>query len=225
MLIAEPQAKASQKTVLAFCNHFARLKAQHHTFKVLFDDVRLRALMENTAREFFFELNILMQEHLLLECMKLMDPAESRVKNEYRENFTIFNLDETINWSSETKQTLRDLLEEIKPFQAYLKPARNMMLAHYDKEMMMTDARLGAFPAGEDDKFMRILEKVCNLIHAECFGTIFGDIGVTVAGDVYDFRKMIAKASVYDDLFESSTGEKRVNLYDRLNLKLSSTDE
>ena len=157
--------------------------------------------------------------------MKLMDPAESRVKNEYRENFTIFNLDETINWSSETKQTLRDLLEEIKPFQAYLKPARNMMLAHYDKEMMMTDARLGAFPAGEDDKFMRILEKVCNLIHAECFGTIFGDIGVTVAGDVYDFRKMIAKASVYDDLFESSTGEKRVNLYDRLNLKLSSTDE
>ena len=225
MTIAEPNTKESQQTVLKFCNHFARLKARHHTFKVLFDDVRVRSLMENTAREFFLELNILMQEHLLLECMKLMDPAESRVKKEYRENFTIYNLYETINWSSETKKTLRDLLEEIKPFQAYLKPARNMMLAHDDKEMVIADARLGAFPAGEDDKFMRILEKVCNLIHSECFGTIFGDIGVTVAGDVYDFRKMIAKACVYDDLLESSTGEQRMSLNNRLNLKLTSADE
>ncbi len=84
MIVADVQADTSKQLVTVFCNHFARLKAQHHTFRVLFDNEKLRSLMEKTAREFFLELNILMQEHLLLECVKLTDPAQSRVKDACR---------------------------------------------------------------------------------------------------------------------------------------------
>jgi hypothetical protein len=222
MVVADAQADASKQAVAAFCNHFARLKAEHHTFRVLFYDERLHGLMEQTARKFFLELNILMQEHLLLGCAKLMDSARSRVRNLYRENFTIHNLYETINWSNDTKRELQSLVAEIEPFQKYLKPARNMLLAHYDKKMVMSGARLGEFPEGEDIHFLSIVEKICNLMHAECFGTIFGHIGVTIAGDVYDFRKMIGKAAAYDDLFKASTGEEKIRLFDLLRSKLSS---
>jgi len=58
-------------------------------------------------------------------------------------------------------------------------------------------------------------------MHAECFGIIFGDIGVTIAGDVHDFIKMIGKAAVYDDFFEASTGRRNNKAIRSLRSKLS----
>ncbi len=226
MVVVDAQTDISKETVRAFCNHFAKLKAQLYTFTVLFSDERLCCLMEQTAREFFTELNEIMQEHLLLEFAKLMDPAKSRIKKDvHLENFTIHNLYENINWSKCTKRKLENLVIRIDSFREYLKPARDKILAHPDKETKMSGARLGAFPEEEGIQFIANVEEICNLMHAECFGIIFGDIGVTIAGDVHDFIKMIGKAAVYDDLFEASTGEETIRLFDLLRSKLSIVDE
>jgi hypothetical protein len=64
--VVDPQADISKETVQAFCNHFAKLKAHHHTFMVLFSDKRLQNLMIQTAKEFFLELNEIMLEHFFL---------------------------------------------------------------------------------------------------------------------------------------------------------------
>jgi hypothetical protein len=225
MVVADVQADKSKQEVAAFCNHFASLKAEHHTFRELFDDERLCGLMEQTAREFFLKLKKLMHEHLLLEFAKLMDPAKSRIKKDVNlENFTVHNLYETINWSKCTKRKLENLVVRIDSFREYLKPARNKILAHSDKETKMSGAQLGEFPEGEDSQFIANVEEICNLMYAECFGIIFGDIGVTIAGDVHDFMKMIGKAATYDELFKASTGEERVKLFELLRSKLSGLD-
>ncbi len=221
MVVVDAQTEAAKQAVAAFCNNFAKLKAKHHTFMVLFDDERLYGLMEQTAREFFLELHEIMLEHLLLEFAKLMDPAESRTKKDvYLENFTIHNLYETINWSNCTKRKLEKLVVRIESFRKYLKPARDKLLAHSDKETKMSGARLGEFPEEEGIQFIANVEEMCNLMHAECFGIIFDDIGVSIAGDVHDFIKMIGKAAAYDDLFEASIGEETIRLFDLLRLKL-----
>lgn len=127
---------------------------------------------------------------------------------------------ENINWSKCTKRKLENLVVRIDSFREYLKPARNKILAHPDKETKMSRARLGEFPEEDGIQFIANVEEICNLMYAECFGTILGDIGVTIAGDVYDFRKMIVKAAAYDDLFKASTGEERRRLFDLLESKL-----
>ncbi len=218
MVVNNAQADASKQAVKIFCNCFAQLKAQHYTFTVLFSDKRIQDLMDVTAREFFVELNKIMHEHLLLEFVKLSDPAISRKKSE---NLTIHNLYETINWSNCTKRKLENLILRIESFRKYLKPARNKILAHPNKGTIMSGTRLGEFPEGEDIHFVSNIEEICNVMHTECFGIIFGDVGVTIAGDVHDFIKMIGKASAFDDLFNASTGEEKIRLFDLLRSKLS----
>ena len=72
---------------------------------------------------------------------------------------------------------------------------------------------LGSFPDGEDERFLSLLEEICNITHEACFNSIFGSIGVSTLGDVEDFKKALKKALVFDRLFSESTGNETVKLF------------
>jgi len=164
----------AKKIVQKFCEHVHWLIAVRYIFKVLFEDERpsCQTLMERTAPSFFADLNRILQEYLLLECVKITAPPTTRDDT----NFTADFLVQDISWP--TDQAIldkmaslpdddKDILKELKSLQAitkefreHIKRARHKLLAHLDMEIVLAGTSLGAFPEGEDRRFFDGLQKL-----------------------------------------------------------------
>ena len=68
-------------------------------------------------------------------------------------------------------ESLRAITED---FRSYIKPARNKLLAHSDRTAVLSGEPLGGFPEGKGRDFFGALQKICNITHEACFGTIYG---------------------------------------------------
>jgi len=73
---------------------------------------------------------------------------------------------------------------------------------------------LGEFPEGEDRTFFEALEKICNITHEACFGTIYGDMSpITVGGgDVISLRKTLEHAVAFRQVLLESSGQEKKHL-------------
>lgn len=202
----------AQKMVKAFGKHVIELRSAHRIYKELFESEETESLLDKTAQSFFDDLNTMLRNYLLLEFVKITDPAESNGE----ENFTIDNIIESVCWPTEVEQKLKVLNEKAMMFRGYIKKARNKLLAHRDKKNILSNKELGGFPEGEDERFLIILEEICNIIHEACFNSIFGTIQVSMIGDVEDLKKALKKALVFDRLFSESKGAEKVKLFQYL---------
>ena len=168
--------------------------------------------MEKTAPSFFADLNRILHSYLLLEFAKIIDPARTGEK----ENFTVDNLIVTINWPQDIRDRLTSLRDKTKGFRSHILGARHKLLAHTDKEAFLADKTLGEFPEGEDKVFLETLQEVCDITHEACFGTIFGQMVLTKAGDVINFRRTLENAVAFNDLLLESSGQEKTRLYSYL---------
>jgi hypothetical protein len=207
-----PHDESTRELVKRFCDHIFWLKQIHYNFHQLFEDDGANFLMERTAPMFFYDLSNILADYFLLEVAKLTDPSTSPVRGETRENFTVENLIETVEWPSDCLQELKKLNEGIISFRKYIKSARNGLLAHYDKVTVMSGHSLGGFPEGEDKRLLEVLEHLCNLLHEAAFGEIFGDMVPNHPGDVLDLKKALKRAIAFDKLFSDSKGEELTRL-------------
>ena len=66
---------------------------------------------------------------------------------------------------------------------------------------------LGAFPEGKDKTFFDALQKICNIAHEACIGTIYGDMLPTTGGDVINLRKTLKCAVAFEAALSESSGE------------------
>jgi hypothetical protein len=200
--------ETAQQMVKRFCDQVVWLRVVRHMFNELFEKEEFRTLMERTAPSFFVDLNTILHNYLLLEFVKITDPAKSRKK----ENFTVDNLVGSIDWPQDVGDRLRLLSEKTKAFRRHTLDARNKLLAHTDREVFLTDMTLGKFPEGEDEVFLRSLEEVCDITHEVCFGSIFGQIIVAMPGDVLNFKRALRNAVAFDNLLSESTGQEKARL-------------
>ena len=205
MTRSHPHDETARALVKHFCDHIFWLKRLHYIYRELFDDDGTRSLMERTAHAFFLDLNKILVDYFLLEVAKLTDPATSLGGK--RENFTVANLIETVEWSPDCLQEIKKLNETVLSFRKYLEPVRNRLLAHYDKTTVVSVFTLGGFPEGEDRKLLEVLEQMCNVLHEAAFGGILGDMVPYHSGDVSDFKKALRMAIAFDKLFSDSKGE------------------
>ncbi|MCK4542158.1 MAG: hypothetical protein KAU17_07995 [Spirochaetales bacterium] len=210
MVKKDPKDSKTIKMIKEFSNYVVFLKTIHHIQQELFEDKESTRLLGKTAKYFFLDLNIVINEYLLLEMAKITDPAMSI--NEKYENFTIGNIIESVNWQSDIIIELNKINEEIKQFRKHIKIARNKILAHYDKEIFLSGKILGNFPKFEDKKFIKLLEDICNIVHKECTGEILGEMVVTRSGDVLDLKKILKKALAFDKLWDECSGDELVRL-------------
>jgi hypothetical protein len=191
----DPKDVKSQNLVNAFCDYVVQLTALHHVGKELFEDSDAQKLMEQTAKQFFLDINRVWIDHFLLEIAKITDPAQSGMNGKY-DNFTIANIIGSINWPQDTFRELSRLNKSVNLFRRYILKARNKLLAHYDKNVYLSGKTLGGFPEGEDDKLMPYLHQIANLFHKACFDSIRGDINVVMPGDVLDLKGALERAIV-----------------------------
>jgi AbiU2 len=220
--------ETAQEIVKRFCGHVHWLVRVRNTYKVLFEDEQpsCQTLMEKTASSFFADLNRILQEYLLLECAKITDPATTG----NHENFTVDYLVQKISWPDDKAILNRltslphddkDILKELKSLQAttedfrsHIVPARNKLLAHSDKEAVLSSKPLGAFPEGKDRTFFVALQKICNITCEACSGTIYGDMSTIVhgGGDVINLRRALQEAIAFRDALSESTGQEKTHL-------------
>jgi len=201
----------AKKIVERFCSHVHWLVKVRYTFKVLFEDRQpsCRTLMEKTASSFFADLNRILQEYLLLECAKITDPATT-----YDDaNFTVDFLVQNISWPNDKKKGLESLQADAANFRKHIKRARNKLLAHLDMETVLSESPLGGFTEGEDKKFFDALQKLCNIAHDACFGTIYGDMILTEPGDVFNLTKALRQAVAFDVALSESSDKNERWLY------------
>jgi len=221
--ISYTDAKAKE-IVERFCGHVHWLIIVRHTYKVLFEDEqrRCQTLMEKTASSFFADLNKILHEYLLLECAKITDWATTLGND----NFTVDQLLENICWptdkviveklislpneNKDIQKELTSLQAITKEFRTYIKPARNKLLAHLDREAVLSGLPLGEFPEGEDKRFFEALQKICNITHEACFGHIYGEMSAVAAGDVINFRRTLEYAVAFKNALSESSGENEV---------------
>ena len=202
--------ETAKEIVEKFCAHVHWLVRVRHTYKVFFEDEQpsCRTLMEQTASSFFADLNRILQEYLLLECAKITDPATTG----NHENFTVDCLVQKIVWPNE------DILKELKSLQAitedfrsYIKRARDKLLAHSDTTAFLSSEPLGAFPEGKGETFFDALQRICNITHEACFGTIYGAMSPITfgGGDVISLRKTLECAVAFKAALSESSGQNK----------------
>jgi hypothetical protein len=197
--------------VKLFCDFVFRLKQVHYIYRELFEDDNTRPLTEGTAPAFFSDLNNILVDYFLLEVAKLTDPATSSAGK--RENFTVANLIETIEWSPDCLHEIEKLNDTVLSFRKHIEPPKNRLLAHYDKTTVVSGVSLGGFPEGEDQKLLDVLERMCNVLHEAAFGEILGDMVPYHLGDVSDLKKALKRAIAFEKLFSDSKGDERMRLW------------
>ena len=202
----------AKEIVEKFCGHVHWLVRVRHTYRVLFEDKQpsCQTLMEKTASSFFADLNRILQEYLLLECAKITDPAETGGC----ENFTVDSLVRNICWPYD-KNILKELesLQAItEDFRGYIKCARNKLLAHLDRTAVLSGEPLGAFPEGKGKAFFDALQRICDITHEACFGTIYGDMLPIPfgGGDVINLRRTLEFAVAFKKALSESTNENKI---------------
>ncbi len=192
----------TKSAVKAFLNFVMHLKLVHYTYTELFDDEQSRNAALTIASDFFVLLSNVLVDYLLLECAKISDPATSN--RGAVENFTVPNFVEAIAWPLDVKSELVRINDAVQRFRQFIVPARNKILAHYDKRVYLTQVSLGEFPAGEEKRFIESLEEFCTVMHEAVFGSIVGDLYPGLAGDVLDFKKALFKAVAFDRMMDEA---------------------
>ena len=201
--------ETAKKIVEKFCGQVFWLRQVHHIYQELFENEESIALMERTARSFFHDLNKILLCYVLLEFSKITDPAESRGK----ENFSVENLVERIDWPEDIREKLSLLNEKTESFGGYIREARNKLFAHTDMETVLTGRKIGEFPEGEDEVFLNTLHEICNITHEACFGSIVGDMFLAHEGDVIDLKRALENAVVFEELLSESPEQEQMKLY------------
>jgi hypothetical protein len=155
----------SKEVAKKFCEVCDRVYEVWTTHKTLFDENKNLVHNIGLQSNFCSRLSEITQEFCLLQISKLHDKPIQRDSL----NLTIEFMVRFGDWGKQQeeidqmKQKLDDLWNRIKP-------ARNKMLAHNDLETLMSDATLGAFPAGMDDKYFDTLQDFVNKVHDKWFG-------------------------------------------------------
>ena len=197
----------AKEIVGKFCAHVHWLVKVRHTFKVLFEDEQpsCQTLMEQTASSFFADLNRILREYLLLECAKITDPATT---GKY-ENFTVACLVQQITWPNKDIPKLKSLQGITQDFRGDIVCARDKLLAHLDREAVLSGKPFGAFAEGKDKTFFDALQEICKIAHEACFGTVYGDMSTVPlgGGDVINLRKTLEFAVAFKEALSESSGQ------------------
>jgi hypothetical protein len=203
----------AKQFVHRFCEKVLYLREVRHIIKLLFENEETHNLINKTAPSFFYILRNITMDYLLLEFAKITDPAISKANKE-DENFTVENLVTRIYWPKDIEDKLILLNENTKTFRKYIQPARHKMLAHTDKKIFLSGQTLGAFPKEDDEKFLDVLEKICNIAHEACFNTIYGKMYPNPSGDVNNLIRALGNSLAFESLLSESSGKEKIRLYD-----------
>ncbi|MDH5764146.1 MAG: hypothetical protein OEZ51_14325 [Nitrospinota bacterium] len=140
-------------------------------YQELFDSgVNTLKLFEKCSHQFFYDLEILLSEYIIIRMCCLTDPATSGPQNNPTENLTINHLLEKILWLPEVQSQLYPEIDRLNEIVRPLRKARNKIIAHADLKTSFNNTLLGAMPKEDYEEFFNILEKAVDIMHQHLIG-------------------------------------------------------
>jgi len=158
------------------------------THKTLFDNNPDTKIMDLIAPYFHRHLLSISQAHSYLQICKLHDPAKTA--NSY--NLSISYIINKITWNDQGKlDSSKRLAEKLEKLNSCINPVRNKIIAHNDRDILLQDDPLGAFPAGIDEEYFQCLQEFVNQVHGEFVGGPypFSECVINYANEYLSFLK------------------------------------
>jgi len=166
------------------------LQTCFNTYTTLYEsDNETSGVLHKAAPAFFQELNLVLVEYILLQVGRITDPASSLG----RPNLSIAHLNELL--SSEVKLTseIMEATTDIQKYRELIVGSRNRVIAHADRETMLSDVPLGDHREEDVTKFLGDLQRYLDAVGIEV-GEEPLDISVTSCkGDVYDLLSVLRR--------------------------------
>ncbi len=183
-----------KNTVKTFCEHCDWAHQCWLFRKHLYDENPEQALLRNPYHAYFFDrLEKILQEYWLHEVAKLLDPARQRGFD----NLSVDFIFRSGVWKSGVKKKLTELKDKLEAFGVLIKPARNKLLSHKDKDIVLSGVALGAFDEGKDVEFFDALKEYVNEVHLAVVGSPYSFDDLTQS-DVGAFMKTFSKGLLRD---------------------------
>ena len=163
----------AQKDAESFCNTCQWVYNCWAFHVNLFHNVpsNLDSLSQEASYEFnetpygicLFHLQEVSLKFVILEISKLHDPP---TQGKYK-NLSIELFEKHVSWTKGEEIEVAKIIAELSPSAKKIKPARDKIIAHNDREIIVTEKDLDGFFEGEDDRYFEFLGKLCTLIWAK----------------------------------------------------------
>ena len=129
---------ASSHTVesfLALRQECVWIQSCFNTFYTLFESgAEALTVLDQSAPAFFRDINLILQEHFMLQVCRVTDPASSNG----RENLTIKNLNLALESEGLLSPEIARHSERIHAYRAFVVDGRNQIISHADKAKILS---------------------------------------------------------------------------------------
>lgn len=144
----------------------------------------------------------MLAEYAVLSACRITDPANSGSKNE---NFTTEFFVTSFSTTSPTYQKLEQLQQTMNAHRAKIKPARDELVAHADREAIRKGQPLGMATWQEWDSFWSVLKSFVNILNEKALGTPFEiDVAGTL-GDADALLKSLGQSGYSETLLNAGS--------------------
>lgn len=129
-----------------------------HTMRTqLFASVGAAAIQQATAPVFFFNLWQLLRDAFMLQVCKINDPATTSVKGQAVANLTVNHVNALLTKEGLMTPAIVDAAHGMTKFYKALKPARDKLLSHLDKQAVLANQWLAPVTEAEVLEFFEDL--------------------------------------------------------------------
>lgn len=197
------------KEVQAFVDACVLMKSTHSHFQMLFGLSREEdfKLLDGIAPIFFGDLSALLKEKLILQVCVITDPERTSGKENHTIKFFINNADFSNDPSKLAK--LRDLSDAIHVFRDKVKPARDKIISHRDRQTILDRKSLGAASEKEWEQFWENLDQFIAILseHLTDHRIVLSDVGMLT--DTNSLIKQLRHGSYFDEMLHGNNSAAR----------------
>ena len=182
------QAAEMTQDIEIFANYCVFMRSIYLHTRELFETSSAgdKALMDATAGTFFGDLNRVLNEYAILQVCKITDPARDiRNNDNHTIAFLLKHYGPLFSSDPPMSRRLEDLHDSMRAFGEKLRPARNKLISHLDRDAILVGHPLGAATDQEWGQFWLDLQDFICIVHRKVVGSSFylnGEAGRSDAG-------------------------------------------
>lgn len=173
------------ESVVAFRKECIWLQSCFNTFCSLFESGdETSDVLKRSAASFFRDINLIIQEHFILQVCRITDPAMTRG----RENLTVKNIDAILTKENLLTPEIAATSKRLHSYRDLIDGARNRIVSHADKETLLSGQESGAHARKDVEEFLEALHAYVNLA-GEAVGE--GPLDFTYTGSEGDVEDLL----------------------------------
>ncbi len=150
-----PSAETLRLAFEALRNEAIEIRAEYNDFNTLFQSgPETHRLLDQLASAFFDRINAILIEHLYMRIARLTDAARTGSQP----NLTVKHLNDLLCKAGVMTAAIEAHSEALHRYRDLLLPSRNKLIAHLDRDQVLSGGALGAHDEAEVGQFFENLQ-------------------------------------------------------------------